>query len=637
MDDYRASLWSTHNPDPSSHPYHPVSSSSYPNGNYTSTQQTYSYAPHAPGQMNYPPPLPPGPPPGVPSQMYHFGQPSNSPYPMESTQFSFQSASQLPSYPTRDPSPRRYRDSYDRYEGRYRQGGRDRQDRDRDRQDRPRFERRVRMAADRPLLHTRRDRTPDQLDGMADENTDIPKFRNLENMSDSDSEIMVESESENDASDKEKLQQTEEIKAAPRWSNPEPYTSLPPPEASRKRKDVVKLIRKARVAASKNDEHLKQLAQNDDFISFGIEKKEKLQEYSREAPTNTRNDLVDLDGQTRRTTVENTNGRGGIKPDGKAFDVVSNNIASRLTGLKRKRSIDDTHDEAVPPVLPKRQRTGKKTQPTGEILDEWAAKDLSNCTPWASEHQWTENAGFRLHKEICDFYDFVKPHYFEETMRLDLLGRIRKTIKAIHPDCEVHAFGSFAAGLYLPDADLDLVIISRDFVSTGKSNISSSKTLFKLSAHLISDGLAARDSVEVITKAKVPLIKFKDLKTSIRVDLSFENLTGPKAVLTFRNWKASYPAMPVIITVIKQFLMMRNLNEVVSGGLGGFSVTCLVTALLQNMPRVQSGELVPEQHLGEVLLEFLDLYGNQFDLYATAIDFNPPQFIDKVGTSCSMC
>ena len=602
------------------------------------TQQTHSYIPHAPGQMNYPPPLPPGPPPGVPSQMYHFGQHSNSAYRVESTQFNFQSVDQLPSYPARDLSPKRYRDTYDHYEGRYHQRGRDRQDRDRDRPDRSRFERRIRMAADRPLLHTRRDNTPDQLDGMADENTDVPKFRNLENMSDSDSEVMEESESENDTEDQEKgPQRTEEIKAAPKWSNPEPYTSLPPPEASKKRKDVVKLIRKARIAASNNDGHLKQLAQNDDFISFGFENEERLQESSQQAPISSRIDRADADGQVRQTTTENTNGHRDEKSNGKAFGVVLNNIASRLTSLKRKRSMDDINDGVTPPALPKRQKTGKKTQPTGEILAEWTARDSSNCTPWASEHQWTENAGFRLHKEICDFYDFVKPHYFEETMRLDLLGRIRKTIKAIHPDCEVHAFGSFAAGLYLPDADLDLVIISRDFVSTGKSNISSSKTLFKLSAHLISDGLAARDSVEVITKAKVPLIKFKDLKTSIRVDLSFENLTGPKAVLTFRNWKVSYPAMPIIITVIKQFLMMRGLNEVVSGGLGGFSVTCLVTALLQNMPRVQSGELVPEQHLGEVLLEFLDLYGNQFDLYGAAIDLNPPRFIDKVGASGSMC
>ncbi|KAL8745341.1 MAG: hypothetical protein Q9184_007886 [Pyrenodesmia sp. 2 TL-2023] len=87
--------------------------------------------------------------------------------------------------------------------------------------------------------------------------------------------------------------------------------------------------------------------------------------------------------------------------------------------------------------------------------------------------------------------------------------------------------------------------------------------------------------------------------------------------------------MPIITTLIKQFLKMRGLNEVVNGGLGGFSVTCLVTSLLQNLPRVQSGEIIPEQHLGEILIEFLDLYGNQFDLARTGISMNPPGYYDK--------
>lgn len=91
--------------------------------------------------------------------------------------------------------------------------------------------------------------------------------------------------------------------------------------------------------------------------------------------------------------------------------------------------------------------------------------------------------------------------------------------------------------------------------------------------------------------------------------------------------------MPVLVTVIKQFLMMRGLNEVVHGGLGGFSVTCLVTSLLQNMPRVQSGELVPEQHLGELLIEFLDFYGNRLDTTRTGIVMRPAGYFEKVRLS----
>jgi non-canonical poly(A) RNA polymerase PAPD5/7 len=53
--------------------------------------------------------------------------------------------------------------------------------------------------------------------------------------------------------------------SVPKWSNPDPYTALPPPDAaSRQRKDVVQLIRKARVQTKESRQSL--LAETEDFI-----------------------------------------------------------------------------------------------------------------------------------------------------------------------------------------------------------------------------------------------------------------------------------------------------------------------------------------------------------------------------------
>lgn len=237
----------------------------------------------------------------------------------------------------------------------------------------------------------------------------------------------------------------------------------------------------------------------------------------------------------------------------------------------------------------------------------------------------------RLHKEICDFYEFVRPQRFEQVIREDLLQRLQTVVEKQLPDCSVHCFGSFAAAMYLPNADMDLVVISRTFRTLGRRVAAQSGNQMRNFAGYLQDiGIAKTGSVEVIPSAKVPLVKFVDQMTGIRVDISFENETGLVANDTFSTWKQQFPAMPILTTIIKQFLMMRGLNEVVNGGLGGFSVTCLVTSLLQNLPRVQSGEVIPEQHLGEMLLEFLDLYGNQFDLHRTGISMRPPGYYDKV-------
>ena len=209
---------------------------------------------------------------------------------------------------------------------------------------------------------------------------------------------------------------------------------------------------------------------------------------------------------------------------------------------------------------------------------------------------------------------------------------MRRAIRSWSKDeCEVHCFGSFAAGLYLPNADMDVVVVSQRFWSNGFPDICRNfSQMTRLARYLENKGIADPSSVEIIAKAKVPLVKFIDRITNLRVDMSFENDTGLIANNTFQTWKKAYPAMPVLVIVIKQFLMMRGLNEVANGGLGGFSVTCLVTSLLQNMPRVQSGQIIPEQHLGEILVEFLDLYGNQIDISRTGITMDPPGYFDKV-------
>jgi len=151
------------------------------------------------------------------------------------------------------------------------------------------------------------------------------------------------------------------------------------------------------------------------------------------------------------------------------------------------------------------------------------------------------------------------------------------------------------------------------------------KLLFAFSAFISNQGLARDGTVQVITGAKVPIIKFVEKISGLKVDLCFDNDTGVIANQTFQQWKAKYPAMPIIVAVVKHFLMMRGLNDVSIGGLGGFSVICLVTSLIQHLP--QSGQ---PPNLGTILVEFFNVYGNLFNRYDIAIRLDPPAYLDKV-------
>jgi non-canonical poly(A) RNA polymerase PAPD5/7 len=191
----------------------------------------------------------------------------------------------------------------------------------------------------------------------------------------------------------------------------------------------------------------------------------------------------------------------------------------------------------------------------------------------------------------------------------------------------IRTFGSFASGLYLPTADIDLVLLSNTFLRTGVRTFGERKgQIYAFSAFLKSTNLAVPNSIECIASARVPILKYVDKLTGLRVDLSFDNDSGLIANDTFQKWKTQYPMMPVLLAVIKQFLLIRGLNEVPTGGLGGFSITCLVTSLLQHLPQ---GHMQP--NLGTILLDFFNFYGKQFSYDRLAIRMDPPGYFNKVS------
>ena len=236
---------------------------------------------------------------------------------------------------------------------------------------------------------------------------------------------------------------------------------------------------------------------------------------------------------------------------------------------------------------------------------------------------------YRLHKEIIDFYEWVRPQEYEAEVRADVLQRLNLEFNRFEPGRLV-AFGSYAAGLYLPTGDMDLVFLRNNFKpgSYGPNGLPPpppKRMLYRFADIIRDNKLAQPGSLNMILHAKVPIIKFVERLTGLKIDLSFNNDSGIVANETFQKWKAAYPAMPIIVSVVKHFLMIRGLNDVAVGGLGGFSIICLVTSLVQHLPFATS-----PTNLGQVLVEFFNLYGNLLNREAVAIRLDPPGYIDKV-------
>uniref|UniRef100_A0A3Q2ZRY8 Terminal nucleotidyltransferase 4A n=1 Tax=Kryptolebias marmoratus TaxID=37003 RepID=A0A3Q2ZRY8_KRYMA len=201
----------------------------------------------------------------------------------------------------------------------------------------------------------------------------------------------------------------------------------------------------------------------------------------------------------------------------------------------------------------------------------------------------------------------MSPRPEEAAMRKEVVTRIKRIITELWPKADVQIFGSFSTGLYLPTSDIDLVV----FGSWERP------PLQELEQALREHNVAEPDSIKVLDKATVPIIKLTDQETEVKVDICFNMNSGVKAASFIKDYLKEYPVLPYLIFVLKQFLLQRDLNEVFTGGISSYSLILMVISFLQLHPRIDAR--IPNQNLGMLLIEFFELYGRQFNYLKTAI------------------
>jgi non-canonical poly(A) RNA polymerase PAPD5/7 len=205
-------------------------------------------------------------------------------------------------------------------------------------------------------LSRKRETTPEQLQGENDTKPAL-KFASLSALSDSEE---AEMDMSDDDSDDERPRKKRVLGVdgpqdtapapppappVPKWSNPDPYTALPPPsDQTNKRVDVVKLIRKARLDNAAKSEGTDAVKENSDFISLGAMPEPEPQNN---APENA--------------------------PKGpRSQEGMDSGIASR------KR----THDDEIKGYSRKTGKPSSRYNYDGSVIDEWRSRSQDTGTPW---------------------------------------------------------------------------------------------------------------------------------------------------------------------------------------------------------------------------------------------------------------
>lgn len=248
-----------------------------------------------------------------------------------------------------------------------------------------------------------------------------------------------------------------------------------------------------------------------------------------------------------------------------------------------------------------------------EIKKEKQKEILNTDYPWILNHDHSKQKEISdwLTFEIKDFVAYISPSREEIEIRNKTISTIREAVKQLWPDADLHVFGSYSTDLYLPGSDIDCVVTSKLGGKESRNN------LYSLASHLKKKNLATE--VEVVAKARVPIIKFVEPHSGIHIDVSFERTNGIEAAKLIREWLDDTPGLRELVLIVKQFLHARRLNNVHTGGLGGFSIICLVFSFLHMHPRIITNEIDPKDNLGVLLIEFFELYGKNFGYDVVAL------------------
>ncbi|KAL7673767.1 hypothetical protein ACOME3_000049 [Neoechinorhynchus agilis] len=218
----------------------------------------------------------------------------------------------------------------------------------------------------------------------------------------------------------------------------------------------------------------------------------------------------------------------------------------------------------------------------------------------------------QLHVEIVRFYEYMTPTMRENELRESVASKYMAMISLMRAVEHVDAVGSYSTRLCFPTSDIDLVVLVKSGEEDG--------FLEGLENYLINENDVPKNCIHLIN-ARVKIIRIKDPKSGISVDnrgmsVSVESFfTEIPPNLEYLRF---YPDVKYILFVVKHILAESNLNRPYRGGLGSYAIFLMVTHF---MMREYGPVFQSLLNLGEVLLRFLDFYGNRFDHSAYKLEF----------------
>lgn len=224
-----------------------------------------------------------------------------------------------------------------------------------------------------------------------------------------------------------------------------------------------------------------------------------------------------------------------------------------------------------------------------------------------------------LHSDILCFAASKTPSPQEHEFCEKVIEILRKlTYSTFGREVELSPFGSYANGLAAHGADLDLVITGLLKPDTpegffGHKQVLLWQHLELLQTRIINSKSLNIHNIEFIRHARVPILKVA-LQEKIMLDISINDESSIRAASYVLEKVRNFPPLRPLCLVLKEYLKIHQLGVVKDGGLGGYALTNMMIAHLQETVKVAATEGRPMalHDYGELLMSFFLRFGRSF-------------------------
>lgn len=220
------------------------------------------------------------------------------------------------------------------------------------------------------------------------------------------------------------------------------------------------------------------------------------------------------------------------------------------------------------------------------------------------------DAIIKLTKELIEVYNQIKLNYFEFNKRTVVFNKYKKIIENEF-ECIVEPYGSYKTRTMVDKSDIDITILCN---STEKYNLSKEYANEILSRvyMLLIENVNVKKSIIHIRKAKIPIIKFCDLKYGYNIDISVNKIDAIENANYMIKELEKKPDMRYFIILLKYFMKLKRLSDASTGGLCAYAQFLMILNFLQVHPLVRNDNPLIGENLGSLFMDFFQFYGIDF-------------------------